>query len=55
MCHFVVILDDELCELLPPEDFFADLALVSDSPHIDINIPTTRIIIDDSREGECGK
>ena len=52
-CHFVIVLDDDLCEL-PPEHFFADLALVS-GRRVDINIDTTRIVIDDSGEEECGK
>ena len=52
-CHFVTVLDDDFCEV-PPEDFFADLALVS-GRRVDINIPTTQIIIDDSGEEECGK
>ena len=53
-CHFVTIFDDDFCELLPPEHFFSDLALVSGG-RVDINIPTTRIVIDDSDEEECGK
>ena len=52
-CHFVTIRDDDMCEL-PPEHFFADLELVS-GVGVDINIETTRIVIDDSGEDECGK
>ena len=53
-CHSVTILNDDNCEL-PPKDFFADLAYVSGRQIININIPTTRVIIDDSNEPECGK
>ena len=53
-CHSVTILKDDNCEL-PLEDFFADLAYVSGRQIININIPTTRVIIDDSNEPECGK
>ena len=53
-CHNVSILQDDDCEQ-PPEDFFADLAYVSGIQPIDINIPTTQVIIDDSGELECGK
>ena len=53
-CHSATILNDDNCEL-SLEDFFADLAYVSGHPIININIPTTRVIIEDSNEPECGK
>ena len=53
-CHTVSILQDDDCEQ-PLEDFFADLAYVSGIQPININISTTRVIIDDSGEPECGK
>ena len=52
-CYFVNILNDIMCEV-PPENFFADLALVS-GRMVSINPPTTQIFIDDSGEPECGK
>ena len=53
-CHSVIILDDDLCEV-PLENFFADLAYVSGRQVIEINTPTTQIVIDVSGEPECGK
>ena len=53
-CHNVSILQDDDCEQ-PPEDFFADLAYASGIQPININIPTTEVIINDSSEQECGK
>ena len=53
-CHNVSILQDERCEQ-PPENFFADLAYASGIQPININISTTRVIIDDSGELECSK
>ena len=53
-CHTVSILQDDNCEQ-PPENFFADLAYASGMQPININIPTTRVIIDDSKKLECGK
>ena len=53
-CHTVSILQDDDCEQ-PPENFFADLELESGAQSIDINIPTTQVVIDDSGKLECGK
>ena len=53
-CHTVSILQDDDCEQ-PPENFFADLELESGTQPININISTTRVIIDDSGELECSK
>ena len=52
-CHFITVLDDDMC-VLPLEHFFADLALVS-GRRGDINFDTAQIFIDDSGEEECGK
>ena len=58
-CHFVTVLDDDLCKL-PQEYFFAELAESDLNDHrlIEINIPTTQLQIDNSdgsAQLECGK
>ena len=53
-CHTVTIIPDEVCELTP-EEFFADLVLVSGSPIININSSITQIIIDDTDETDCSE
>ena len=52
-CHDVTIIRDDECEPIP-ENFFADLALVSGSD-VMIDPGLTRVDIDDSLEDECGK
>ena len=52
-CHDVIILQDDECEPIP-ENFFADLALVSGS-NVMIDPGLTRVDIDDSLEDECGE
>lgn len=53
-CHTVTIIPDEVCELTS-EDFFADLALVTGTPIININSSVTQIIIDDADETDCSE
>ena len=51
-CHTVRILQNNDCQQ-PPRSIFAELPYVSGIQPIDINIPTTQIIINDSGEPEC--
>ena len=52
-CHSVEIIDDLICEL-PPENFFADMLLVSGFD-VTVDPDLTEVLIDDSDEEECGK
>ena len=54
-CHIVEIIQDDVCELPEPEDFFANLAYVSGIQNIIIVQDRTRFLIDDSNEPECGE
>lgn len=53
VCHVVEILQDDDCELTP-ENFFADLTIVSGRPIINIEPMNTQIFIDDANETDCG-
>ena len=55
VCHNVTIIDDGDCEIDPIEDFFANLAYVSEEQPINIDPDRTHVIIDDTAEPECGR
>ena len=52
VCHNVTILQDSDCEH-SPENFFSDLSLESGVGDIRIR-PETEVLINDTREPECG-
>ena len=55
-CHTVTINQDNVCELLPSNEyFFSDLAYESGVPVINIDPQTARVIIADTDEPECGE
>ena len=54
-CHIITIVDDNVCEYPPNENFFSDLAYVSGMQPITISPPTAEVIIDDSDQPECGE
>ena len=53
ICHTIDILQDNICEYPPNENFFPDLAYVSGMQPITIAPPTAQVVIDDSDEPEC--
>lgn len=53
VCHTIVIVNDDICERDPSENFFSDLAYVSGVMPITIAPSTAEIVIDDSAEPEC--
>ena len=54
-CYRVIIPQDNICEIVQVEDFFANLTYFSGIRPIIIDPPRTRVIIDDTNEPECGK
>ena len=55
-CHRIMIIEDNICENYPIEDFFSSLTYVSGIMPILIDPPRTRVIIDDDTyEPECSK
>ena len=55
-CHIVTINQDNVCELLPSNEyFFSDLAYESGVSVINIVPQTARVIIADTNEPECGE
>ena len=55
-CHTVTINQDNVCELLPSNEyFFSDLAYESGVSVINIDPQTARVIIADTNEPECGE
>ena len=54
-CHRVIIIQDDICEIDQIGDFFSTLAYVSGIMPIITNPPSTRVIVDDTKEPECGK
>ena len=53
VCHTITILQDDICEYPPNENFFSDLAYVSGVMPITIAPRTAEVVIDDSDEDEC--
>ena len=53
VCHTIVIVNDDICERDPNENFFSDLVYVSGVMPITIAPSTAQIVIDDSAEPEC--
>ena len=54
-CHAVDIVDDDICENDPNENFFSNLVLGGGVGPIIVEPPQTEVIIDDTNEPECGK
>ena len=54
MCHTITIIQDNICEIDPNEQFFSDLSFISGLQPITINPARATVIIDDSAEPECG-
>ena len=54
VCHAIEILQDDMCENRPNEDFFSDLSYVS-GPQPIIDPSEARVVIIDDGELECGK
>ena len=55
VCHRVPIVDDNICEVDPAENFFSSLSFVSGILPIDIDPEMAEVIINDVNETECGK
>ena len=55
VCHDIEIIDDNICEVEPIEDFFVILQYVSGDQPIIIDPANTHITINDIAESECGK
>ena len=53
VCHTINILQDNICEYPPNENFFSDLAYVSGVMPITISPSSAQVVIDDSDEQEC--
>ena len=54
-CHVVEIIDDDICETDPTEDFFSDLVFGGGSQPISVEPSQTRVVIDDTEQEECGE
>ena len=55
VCHDIDIIDDNICEVEPIEDFSVILQYVSGDQPIIIDPANTHITINDNAESECGK
>ena len=55
VCHEVEIIDDEICETDPMEDFFSDLEFGGGVQPISVEPSQTRVVIDDTDQEECGE
>ena len=53
VCHIIYILQDNICESAPNENFFSDLSYVSGTQPIIISPSTAEVVVDDSAEEEC--
>ena len=53
VCHTITIMDDDICESDPNENFFYNLAYVSGTQPISIAPMTALLIVDDTTEQEC--
>ena len=55
VCSDIHIIDDDICETEPVEDYFALLQYVSGDQPIIIDPSNTHVIINDTAEPDCGK
>ena len=55
VCSDIHIIDDDICETEPVEDYFASLQYVSGDQPIIIDPSNTYVIINNNAEPECGK
>ena len=55
MCRDFNIMNDDICEIYPIEDFFSNLAYVSGEQPINVDPTRARVIIKDTAEPECGR
>ena len=55
VCHYVGILDDDICEFDPDENFFSSLVFGDGKQPIMVDPPMTEVIIDDLSQPECGE
>lgn len=53
--HTIVISDDLLCENMPDEFFFSNIALTDANLPVTVVEPRATVFINDSGEAECGK
>ena len=54
-CYTIDIIEDDLCEIDPPEGFSALLAFRSGIEPITLEISLSIVVIDDNSEPECGE
>ena len=54
-CHSVHIIDDDICEDDPNENFFSSLDLGDGEQSIIVDPSLTEVIVDDANQPECGK
>ena len=55
VCHLVSIVDDDICEIDPYENFFSNLVFGGGEQPILVDPPRTEVIIDDTNQPECGE
>ena len=54
-CHNVSIIDNDICEDNPNENFFSSLEFGGGEQPITIDPAQTEVIIDDTNQPECGE
>ena len=54
-CHRVSIVDDDICEINPNENFFSNLEYGGGEQPIRVDPARTEVIIDDTNQPECGE
>ena len=55
VCHNITIIDDDECQIDQIRDFFSNLTYVSGEQPINIDPDSTRVIINDTADPECGR
>ena len=53
VCYTIFVIDDDICERIPDEEFSSNLTYISGIQPITINPPTVEVVIDDFGESEC--
>lgn len=53
-CLNITIIEDNECELDMVEDFLSNIAYVAGDMPIALTLSTTRVVIEDNNEPECG-
>ena len=54
-CHTVHIIDDDICEDDPNENYFSSLEFGGGVQPITVDPALTEVIIDDTNQPECGE